>query len=122
METMVGRWENNSIANVSPYRITWTNRESGPPLSKKFTEAVIELEKNSSSGFVEKISVGFHFYRYENEFASSGPKPQPISNVYVPSKNISLIKPEALDEYLEGIINSSLDRLEKEANGSDVDF
>lgn len=123
LDVMCGAWKTDSIADVKPFRITWENPESGKIVAKMFIGAVLETQLKVSD-LADRISIGFHFYKYSKTFnfndVKRGEKPSPISNVYIPSQNVSDMDYDEVEGWCNRVINYSFRELERVKNGDTI--
>ena len=68
--------------------------------------------------------MGFHFYKYPKTFnfgdVKKGEKPTPISNVYIPSKNLSKMNPDKIPGWVNKVVKYAISRLETDNNEGEI--
>ena len=119
LEVMCGVWRSDAIEDVKPFRITWENPETGAVVCKMFIGAVLETQLRNAD-LIERISIGFHFYKYPKRFnfenVKKGERPKAISNVYIPSQDMSQLKDDELEGWSDKIVEHAIKALETDKN------
>lgn len=123
LEVMCGVWRSDSIQDVKPFRITWENPDTGKIVSKMFIGAVLETQLKNAD-LIDRISIGFHFYKYPKRFnfenVKKGERPKAISNVYIPSQDMSQLDYDEVEGWSDKIIDYAIRTLETDKNGDTI--